>query len=232
MQGSWPGFPGRSFPARRARWRRRPPAHRSGGCAACARARSAVSVATPPWCQDLRFATAAPARCWLPRSWLPMTCRHPVLNFSSSAPLPSTGVSLMNVKPQAAWTRYAGLDPIGLITGDLGPVAGCPRARQAGRTVGLPPPSSRTSVSAIAAAREGDAAGLRRYLRRFEAVTSAMRTVRHAVCVSAARVGCDVASPDGWLRAAAPRSARHACPGRVLVCLARPKVPIRRPDRL
>lgn len=53
-----------------------------------------------------------------------MTCRHPALNFSSSAPLSSTGVSLMNVEPHAAWTRRAGLDPIGLITGDLGPVAG------------------------------------------------------------------------------------------------------------
>jgi hypothetical protein len=90
---------------------------------------------------------------------------------------------------------------------------------------------SRTSVSAIAAAREGDAAGLRRYLRRFKALTSAMWTVRHAVRVPAARVGCDVAGPDGWLRAAAPLSARHACPDRVLVCLARPKVPIRVPDR-
>ena len=40
---------------------------------------------------------------------------------------------------QAAWTRHVGLDPIGLIIEDLGPVAGCPRARQAVRTVDLPP---------------------------------------------------------------------------------------------
>jgi hypothetical protein len=39
---------------------------------------------------------------------------------------------------------------------------------------------------AIAAARDGDAAGLRRHLRRFEAVTSAIWTVQHAVCGPAA----------------------------------------------
>lgn len=42
------------------------------------------------------------------------------------------------------------------------------------------------AAEAMAAARDGDPAGLRRHLCRFEAVTSAIWTVQHAVCGPAA----------------------------------------------
>lgn len=49
------------------------------------------------------------------------------------------------------------------------------------------------AAEAVAAARDGDAAALRRHVRRLETVTSAIWTVQHAVCgpapVEAARKG-------------------------------------------
>ncbi len=41
---------------------------------------------------------------------------------------------------------------------------------------------------AVAAARDGDNAGLSRHLRRFEALTSAIWTVQHAMCTPPRRV--------------------------------------------
>jgi hypothetical protein len=45
---------------------------------------------------------------------------------------------------------------------------------------------TRAAAEAVAAARDGDAPRLRHYVRRFEAVTSAIWTAEHAVCGPAA----------------------------------------------
>jgi hypothetical protein len=47
---------------------------------------------------------------------------------------------------------------------------------------------TKAAAEAAAAAREGDTARLRHYLRRFEAVTSAIWTAEHAVCGQSDRV--------------------------------------------
>lgn len=72
---------------------------------------------------------------------------------------------------------------------------------------------ARAAEEAIAAAREGDASGLRRHLYRFEALTSAIWTAQHAVCGPALSVGNDTgsqsaaagkdqATAERWLRGA------------------------------
>ena len=48
---------------------------------------------------------------------------------------------------------------------------------------------ARAAEEAIAAAGDGDTAGLRRHLHRFEALTSAIWTAQHAVCGPASSVG-------------------------------------------
>jgi hypothetical protein len=48
---------------------------------------------------------------------------------------------------------------------------------------------AKAAAEAVAAAREGDTARLRHYLRRFEAVTSAIWTAERAVCDPAERWG-------------------------------------------
>jgi hypothetical protein len=53
---------------------------------------------------------------------------------------------------------------------------------------------ARAAEEAVAAAREGDTAGLRRHLHRFEAVTSAIWTAQDAVCGPASSAGAHAGS--------------------------------------
>jgi hypothetical protein len=71
---------------------------------------------------------------------------------------------------------------------------------------------ARAAEEAIAAARDGDTAGLRRHLHRFEALTSAIWTAQHAVCGPASSAGTraqrqaptakDPVTAERWLRGA------------------------------
>jgi hypothetical protein len=53
---------------------------------------------------------------------------------------------------------------------------------------------ARVAEQAVTAAREGDTAGLRRHLHRFEAVTSAIWTAQDAVCGPASSAGAHAGS--------------------------------------
>ena len=93
-QSYWPGSPGPALAAPPPRWRRQPPAHKSGGCAACESAQPARAAAPPTYCQDLRSADARQTRCCLPERWLPATCGHPALMLSCRLPISRPGISL------------------------------------------------------------------------------------------------------------------------------------------
>ena len=93
-QSYWPGSPGPALAAPPPRWRRQPPAHKSGGCAACESAQPARAAAPPTYCQDLRSADARQTRCCLPERWLSATCGHPALMLSCRLPISRPGISL------------------------------------------------------------------------------------------------------------------------------------------
>jgi hypothetical protein len=83
---------------------------------------------------------------------------------------------------------------------------------------------ARAAEEAIAAARDGDTAGLRRHLHRFEALTSAIWTAQHAVCGPASSAGNGTGSQSSSDRQGS-RDRRTLAPGRMSAELGTQPVP-------
>jgi len=83
---------------------------------------------------------------------------------------------------------------------------------------------ARAAEEAIAAARDGDTAGLCRALHRFEALTSAIWTAQHAVCGPASPAGNDTGSRSSSDRQGS-RNSRTPIAGRMSAELGTQPVP-------
>ena len=95
-QRYWPRSPGPALAVPPPRWRRQPPAHKSGGFAACESAQPAQSAAPPADGRDLKSVDSVPARCCRPEASLLPTCGQPALMMSYRLPVPPPGMSLVS----------------------------------------------------------------------------------------------------------------------------------------